>query len=265
MAIVTGGSRGIGREVARILAGVGDAVVVNYVHDKDAADATVEEILCAAGIALAIRADVADELDVERLFSETTEAFGGVDVVVHAAAQMAFGPVTCLVRREAARRLRGGGAVVGFSGRWQPEIPADVARFVAFLTAPPGVDQGLPRVRRAAESATVLPTTQPKAVNLSTADVSSTPPRASDTGTVDGKLEVVVLPVSDVDRAKRFYRHLGWRLDADLATSEDFRVVQLTPPGSQASIIFGTRAHVGGARLEREPGPRRLRHRYGPR
>ena len=53
------------------------------------------------------------------------------------------------------------------------------------------------------------------------------------------KLEVVVLPVSDVDRAKDFYKTLGWRLDADFVTSEDFRVVQLTPPGSEASIIFG--------------------------
>jgi catechol 2,3-dioxygenase-like lactoylglutathione lyase family enzyme len=53
------------------------------------------------------------------------------------------------------------------------------------------------------------------------------------------KLEVVVLPVSDVDRAKDFYAGLGWRLDADLATGDDFRVVQLTPPGSSCSIIFG--------------------------
>jgi catechol 2,3-dioxygenase-like lactoylglutathione lyase family enzyme len=54
------------------------------------------------------------------------------------------------------------------------------------------------------------------------------------------KLEVVVLPVSDVDRAKGFYQSLGWRLDADFATGPDFRVVQLTPPGSACSIIFGT-------------------------
>jgi catechol 2,3-dioxygenase-like lactoylglutathione lyase family enzyme len=56
----------------------------------------------------------------------------------------------------------------------------------------------------------------------------------------DFKLEVVVLPVSDVDRAKAFYASLGWREDADFATSEAFRVVQFTPPGSEASIIFGT-------------------------
>jgi catechol 2,3-dioxygenase-like lactoylglutathione lyase family enzyme len=53
-------------------------------------------------------------------------------------------------------------------------------------------------------------------------------------------LEVVVIPVSDVDRSKAFYESLGWRLDADFSTSEEFRVVQFTPPGSGASIIFGT-------------------------
>ena len=54
------------------------------------------------------------------------------------------------------------------------------------------------------------------------------------------KLEVVVLPVADVDRAKEFYTRLGWRLDADFATGPDFRVVQVTPPGSDCSVIFGT-------------------------
>ncbi|MDW6024282.1 glyoxalase [Mesorhizobium sp. BAC0120] len=53
------------------------------------------------------------------------------------------------------------------------------------------------------------------------------------------KLEVVVIPVSDVDRAKRFYGGLGWRLDADFANGDDFRVVQFTPPGSPTSIHFG--------------------------
>jgi catechol 2,3-dioxygenase-like lactoylglutathione lyase family enzyme len=53
------------------------------------------------------------------------------------------------------------------------------------------------------------------------------------------RLEVVVLPVADVDRAKRFYAGLGWRLDADFSAGDDFRVVQLTPPASDASIIFG--------------------------
>ena len=69
--------------------------------------------------------------------------------------------------------------------------------------------------------------------------------------TADMKLEVVVIPVSDVDRAKRFYGGLGWRLDADFAAAgDDFRVIQFTPPGSGCSIIFGknvTAAEPGSA------------------
>ena len=56
---------------------------------------------------------------------------------------------------------------------------------------------------------------------------------------VDMKLEIVVVPVSDVDRAKAFYASLGWRLDADYASGDDYRVIQFTPPGSNASVIFG--------------------------
>jgi catechol 2,3-dioxygenase-like lactoylglutathione lyase family enzyme len=62
---------------------------------------------------------------------------------------------------------------------------------------------------------------------------------------VDLKLEVVIIPVSDVDRAKRFYGRLGWRLDADFAFDNGLRVVQFTPPGSACSIQFGT--HVTAA------------------
>src|ERR1700746_2313552 len=58
-------------------------------------------------------------------------------------------------------------------------------------------------------------------------------------GTADMKFEIVVLPVSDVDRAKEFYATLGWRLDADYAHENDFRVIQFTPPGSGCSVIFG--------------------------
>src|SRR4051812_31911989 len=57
--------------------------------------------------------------------------------------------------------------------------------------------------------------------------------------TVDMKFEIVVIPVSDVDRAKAFYQKLGWRLDADFASGDDFRVLQFTPPGSGCSVIFG--------------------------
>ena len=57
--------------------------------------------------------------------------------------------------------------------------------------------------------------------------------------TTDMKLEVIVIPVSDVDRAKQFYGDLGWRLDADFASGDNWRVIQFTPPGSGASVIFG--------------------------
>ena len=57
---------------------------------------------------------------------------------------------------------------------------------------------------------------------------------------MDEKLEVIVIPVSDVNHAKEFYGSLGWRLDADRAVGDDFRIVQLTPPGSECSIQFGT-------------------------
>src|ERR1700679_4267080 len=59
--------------------------------------------------------------------------------------------------------------------------------------------------------------------------------------TNDMKLEVVVIPVSDVDRAKKFYGNLGWRLDADFPFENGFRVVQFTPPGSGCSVQFGTK------------------------
>ena len=69
-------------------------------------------------------------------------------------------------------------------------------------------------------------------------------------GTVDMRLEVQIIPVSDVDRAKQFYQRLGWRLDADDAPLEGLRIVQFTPPGSGASVTFGTgltRAAPGSA------------------
>jgi catechol 2,3-dioxygenase-like lactoylglutathione lyase family enzyme len=76
---------------------------------------------------------------------------------------------------------------------------------------------------------------------MSSTDVSSRD--ASQLGsarTVDANLEVIVIPVSDVDRAKTFYASLGWRLDADRSAGDDFRLVQCTPPGSGCSIQFGT-------------------------
>jgi 3-oxoacyl-[acyl-carrier protein] reductase len=108
VAIVTGGSRGIGREIARALARRGAAVVVVYTGDQIAAEAVVDEILAADGTALAVRADVTDELDVERLFEETEAMLGGVDLVVHGAMRD-----PAVVDRHAARRLVPGGTIVG--------------------------------------------------------------------------------------------------------------------------------------------------------
>jgi catechol 2,3-dioxygenase-like lactoylglutathione lyase family enzyme len=64
--------------------------------------------------------------------------------------------------------------------------------------------------------------------------------KASKLEQADMKLEVIVIPVSDADRAKRFYRELGWRLDLDYIASDHYRVIQFTPPGSACSIIFGS-------------------------
>jgi catechol 2,3-dioxygenase-like lactoylglutathione lyase family enzyme len=68
---------------------------------------------------------------------------------------------------------------------------------------------------------------------------STTSAEAKTAPAIDLKLEVIVIPVSDVERAKQFYAKLGWRLDADFAGPDDYRVIQFTPPGSNASVIFG--------------------------
>ena len=72
---------------------------------------------------------------------------------------------------------------------------------------------------------------KPVRINDATSDRKAAP--------VDMKFEIVVIPVSDVDRAKEFYGRLGWRLDADYDSGKDFRVIQFTPPGSAGSVIFG--------------------------
>ncbi|HWC79110.1 MAG TPA: SDR family oxidoreductase [Pseudonocardiaceae bacterium] len=149
VAIVTGGSRGIGRESALRLAAAGQAVVVGYAGRTDLAEEAVREITAAGGRAVAQRADVADEKEVAALFDAAEQTFGGVDVVVHAAGRMALSTVadldltvldelhrtnirgTFVIAQQAARRLRPGGALITFStsvvGLSFPEYGAYVA------------------------------------------------------------------------------------------------------------------------------------------
>jgi 3-oxoacyl-[acyl-carrier protein] reductase len=133
VAIVTGGSGGIGRAVAERLAADGLSVVVNYAGRASAADEAVAAIEAAGGTAIAVRADVADEGEVTELFDTAEQRYGGVDVVVHAAGIMLLAPLvdldlddldrmhrinirgTFVVGQQAARRLRSGGAIVNFS------------------------------------------------------------------------------------------------------------------------------------------------------
>ncbi|MEU5890445.1 SDR family oxidoreductase [Streptomyces sp. NPDC047461] len=133
VAIVTGGSRGIGRQVARQLAADGFAVLVGYAGNKDAAAEVVRDIEVTGGSAVAVRADVGDEAEVAALFDLAEATYGGVDAVVHAAGRMLLAPVaeldldeldalyrtnirgTFAVGQQAARRLRPGGALVNFS------------------------------------------------------------------------------------------------------------------------------------------------------
>jgi NADP-dependent 3-hydroxy acid dehydrogenase YdfG len=110
VAIVTGGSSETGREVAVELARWGCAIVVVYLEHQRSAEATVAEILAAGGTTVAVRADLTDELDVRRLFTESIEAFGGVDVVVHTTTDSA-----AILYRHAEQHLRRGGAIVRVS------------------------------------------------------------------------------------------------------------------------------------------------------
>ncbi|MFI5721064.1 SDR family oxidoreductase [Nocardia sp. NPDC051750] len=133
VAVVTGGSRGIGRAISLELAARGSTVVVNYTDNAAAAGQAVATISAAGGTALAVRADVADEDAVSALFDRAEAEFGGVDVVVNSAGRLALSTIadldlnvldaihrvnirgTFVVAQQAARRLRGGGSFVSMS------------------------------------------------------------------------------------------------------------------------------------------------------
>ncbi|NHH84506.1 SDR family oxidoreductase [Burkholderia gladioli] len=132
-AIVTGGSRGIGRAIATRLAADGFAVVVNYAGNAAAAQETVGAIVEAGGTAIAVQGDVASEADVARLFDTTVERFGSVDVVVNSAGVMSMAAIdteqleafdrtiatnlrgSFLVLAQAARRMQRGGRIIALS------------------------------------------------------------------------------------------------------------------------------------------------------
>jgi 3-oxoacyl-[acyl-carrier protein] reductase len=133
IAIVTGASRGIGRAVAKRLAQDGFAVVVNYLSNASEAEEAVAEIKVIGGEAIAVQADVANQLNVERLFEETIKKFGSVDVVVHNSGIMPLSPIgksdvelfdkvistnlrgAFLVLAQAAQRIADGGRIIAFS------------------------------------------------------------------------------------------------------------------------------------------------------
>src|SRR5262245_58739389 len=93
VAVVTGGSKGIGAGIAKQLAAEGAAVVVNYSSSKTGADKVVAEIISAGGQAAAVQADVAKQADIARLFAETKKAFGRLDILVNNAGIYGFAPL----------------------------------------------------------------------------------------------------------------------------------------------------------------------------
>lgn len=133
VAIITGGSGGIGRETAQRLAADGMAIVVHYAGNGDHAEEVVKTITDLGGQANSAQADVGDEKEVAALFDETESRYGGVDVVVNTAGIMLLAPIvdyalddfdrmvrtnlrgTFLVSQQAARRVRSGGAIINFS------------------------------------------------------------------------------------------------------------------------------------------------------
>jgi 3-oxoacyl-[acyl-carrier protein] reductase len=149
VAIVTGGSGGIGRAVAERLGTDGSAVVVHYASNRARAEEAVTAITAAGGQAIAVAGDVADETAMTALFDRAEETFGGVDVVVHTAGILGLAPLaeldladfdrmhrvnvrgTFVVDQQAVRRVRPGGAIINFSTTVLRSSYPDHAAYVA--------------------------------------------------------------------------------------------------------------------------------------
>lgn len=155
VAIITGGSRGIGRQVAERLAADGIAVVISYATDKKAADAVADRVVSGGGRAITVAGDVADEDAVAALFDQAEQAFGGIDIVVHAAGRIAVAPLadldlkvlddlhrtnirgTFVVNQQAVRRLRPGGSILNFS---TSVVGTSLPNYSAYVTSKAAVE-----------------------------------------------------------------------------------------------------------------------------
>ena len=160
VAIITGGSGGIGRVVAKRLANDGFAIAVHYAENPAKAESVVDEINSAGGKAVAVQADVAKAADVENLFKETLEAFGKIDVVVHTAGIMPLLPISgsnvetfdkviatnlrgaFLVLGQAAQHVPAGGRIIAFSSS---VIAKSFPSYGPYIASKAGVE-GLVRV-----------------------------------------------------------------------------------------------------------------------
>jgi len=155
VAIVTGGSGGIGRAVSERLAADGISVLVHYAGNPAGAEEVVKVITSAGGAAVAAQADVADESEVSALFDQAEQQFGGVDVVVHTAGIQFLAPLaelklddldrlhrtnirgTFVVGQQAARRVRAGGAIINFSSS---VVKIALANYTAYAASKGAVD-----------------------------------------------------------------------------------------------------------------------------
>jgi len=149
VAIVTGASKGIGASIAKHMADEGAAVVVNYASSKDGADRVVSEIKSKGGKAIAVQANVATKLDIERLFSETKKGFGRLDILVNNAGVYEFSPLEevteehfhkhfnlnvlglILAAKEAVKHFNGGGNIINIGSTASSITPPNTSVYTA--------------------------------------------------------------------------------------------------------------------------------------